>query len=255
MYVINPAPHAGITIEGLQDKYNVGEKLDFSVIAKGYGSYCSGPYVEIYNATNQSQMFWGGSFMQYTGTYCNPHNFEFVFHVGEPQQYSLSDKVPIILEKPGTYLVKTHIQTHLITSNSEQEFSVIPQENLTAELENNEGVVTLRNQTYYFETPNYTNDAYYSSPQISFHNVVFTLFPSGFRGGLPAIHCGLEGPGLGAYYWVDSKFSDNTHELLHLFAYSPSVCNLPMPSMFSNHANPQAGLTFSDGKMKLLVSK
>lgn len=127
------------------------------------------------------------------------------------------------------------------------------QEQLTS-LELNTGTITFGNQKYYFVTPNYTDDAYYNPVQISFHNVVFTLFPIGFRGGLPIIHCGLSGHGLGEYYWVDSKFSDNTHELLHLFAYSPSVCNLPIPSMFSNHTNPQAGLIFYDGKMKLLVS-
>ncbi|MDE1843661.1 MAG: hypothetical protein KGH95_08435, partial [Thaumarchaeota archaeon] len=53
-------------------------------------------------------------------------------------------------------------------------------------LENDTGIVTLRNQTYYFETPHYVQNAWIARPvQISFHNVVFTLFPSGFRGGLP----------------------------------------------------------------------
>ncbi|MDE1764474.1 MAG: hypothetical protein KGH88_09585, partial [Thaumarchaeota archaeon] len=109
MFAMNPVPHAEITIEGLHDKYNVGEKLDFSVIAKGYGNSCTGPYVEVYNETNQSQLIWGGSYMQYTGMYCDPHDFEYVFHVGVPTQYSVSDKVPIILDKPGTYLVKAHL--------------------------------------------------------------------------------------------------------------------------------------------------
>ncbi|MDE1766845.1 MAG: hypothetical protein KGI27_11330 [Thaumarchaeota archaeon] len=123
-----------------------------------------------------------------------------------------------------------------------------------ANLANDTGTITMDNQTYYFETPRYSQDAYANSPQISFHGVTFTLFPTGFRGGLPVIHCGLQGSGLGQYYWADSKFSDNTHELLHLFAYSPSVCNLPIPSMLGTHTNPQAGLAFYDGKMKLLVS-
>jgi plastocyanin len=132
--------------------------------------------------------------------------------------------------------------------------TVIVTANPMANLANDTGIITMYNQTYYFETPNYTSDAYFHPVQISFHDVVFTLFPTGFRGGLPVIHCGLQGPGLGMYYWADSKFSDNTHELLHLFAYSPTACNLPIPSMFSNHTNPQAGLMFYDGKMKLLVS-
>ncbi len=118
--------------------------------------------------------------------------------------------------------------------------------NPIADLKNNTGIITLRNQTYYFETPNYTNDAYSHPVQISFHDVIFTLFPSGFRGGLPT-SCG------GTYYWTDAKFSDDTSELLHIFT-GPKCPIPPLQTYFSNHTNPQAGLTFYDGKMKLLVS-
>jgi hypothetical protein len=115
-------------------------------------------------------------------------------------------------------------------------------------LKNDTGVVALGNQVYYFETPNYTHDAYFNPVQISFHNVIFTLFPSGFRGGLPVNGCG------GQYYWADAQFSDGTHELLYIFVgFLP--CSTPQPpTYFSTHANPQAGLTYYDGKMKLLVS-
>lgn len=109
----------------------------------------------------------------------------------------------------------------------------------------------MKNQTYYFETPIYSHDAYLNSPQISFHNVTFTLFPVGFRGGLP-IPCSTHNDF--QYYWTDVKFADDSHELLHiLVAYPPCETN-PIPLMFSNHTNPQAGLVFYDGKMKLLVS-
>ena len=127
-------------------------------------------------------------------------------------------------------------------------------------LENDTGIVTLGNQTYYFETPNYTDTAYYNPVRISFHDVVFTLFPSGFRGGLPT-DTGCEGTitgilsGSGSYYWTDAKFPDGIHELLHIFAYSKLSCPVhSIPTYFSTHTNPQAGLTFYDGKMKLLVS-
>lgn len=115
-------------------------------------------------------------------------------------------------------------------------------------LKNYTGVVTLGSQTYYFETPQYTHDAYFNSPQISFHDVIFTLFPSGFRGGLPVNACG------GQYYWADAKFSDNTSELLHIFAPFQQCAPPQPPIYFGSHTNPQAGLTFYDGKMKLLVS-
>lgn len=122
-------------------------------------------------------------------------------------------------------------------------------------LENDTGVATLGNQTYYFETPNYTNTAYYNPVQISFHDVVFTLFPSGFSGGLPTDGGGVSTNGCGgSYFWTDAEFPDGIHELLHIFAYSQQCSVHSTPTYFSTHANPQAGLTFYDGKMKLLVN-
>ncbi|MBI3640346.1 MAG: hypothetical protein HY223_08540 [Thaumarchaeota archaeon] len=127
-------------------------------------------------------------------------------------------------------------------------------------LENDTGVVTFGNRTYYFETPHYTQDAYVNPMQISFHDVLFTLFLSGFKGGLPTSGgCGSGTVGElvvggGSYYWTDAKFSDGIHELLHIFADSKPCPVHPTPTYFSNHTNLQAGLTFYDGKMKLLVS-
>ena len=124
----------------------------------------------------------------------------------------------------------------------------VSQPNPMTGLNNDAGIATLENQAYYFETANYTDDAYHHPVQISFHDVIFTLFPSGFRGGLPAWGCG------GSYYWTNTKFSDGTSELLQIFV-GDQQCFVPQPSThFSIHKNPQAGLTFYDGKMKLLVS-
>ncbi|MGI0087852.1 MAG: hypothetical protein ACREBI_07805 [Nitrosotalea sp.] len=142
-------------------------------------------------------------------------------------------------DKPGTYGYHSVIHPWL-------KGMVIVTSNPLINLKSDTGIITLGNQTYYFETPNYTNDAYSHQPQISFHDVVFTLFPSGFKGGLPT-SCGE------TYYWTDVRFSDNASELLHIFA-GPKCPVPPLPTYFSNHTNPQAGLTFYDGKMKLLVS-
>jgi hypothetical protein len=128
----------------------------------------------------------------------------------------------------------------------------VPPPHSMAYLKNDTGIVTLGNQAYYFETPNYSHDAYFNSPQISFHDVTFTLFPTGFRGGLP-IPC-TSSPENFQYYWTDAKFTDSTHELLHILGDSPPCPTRPIPTMFSTHTNPQAGLTFYNGKMKLLVS-
>ena len=118
-------------------------------------------------------------------------------------------------------------------------------------LENDTGIVTFGNRTYYFETPHYTQDAYVNPVHIPFHGVVFTLFPSGFKGGLPDNDCGSQ------YYWTDAKFADGTSELLHIFpitSTSQQCLALPEPTYFSTNTDPLAGLTFYDGKMKLLVS-
>jgi hypothetical protein len=125
----------------------------------------------------------------------------------------------------------------------------VSQPNSMTGLNNYTGIATLGNHAYYFETPNYTQTTVLDNPtQISFHDVTFTLFPSGFRGGLPAWGCG------GSYYWTDAKFPDGTSVLLQTFVGSKD-CFLPQPTThFSIHTNPQAGLTFYDGKMKLLVS-
>ncbi|MGI0028053.1 MAG: hypothetical protein ACREAD_09480, partial [Nitrosopumilaceae archaeon] len=138
--------------------------------------------------------------------------------------------------------------------------SIKPLPNRIMGLEDNTGIVTFGNQNYYFVTPNYTDTAYSNPVQVSFHDVVFTLFPPGFRGGLPTGGCGNDGTvgeivsGGGSYYWADAKFSDGIQELLHMFADSNPCPIYPKQTMFSNHTNPQAGLTFYDGKMKLLVS-
>ncbi|HEU5488604.1 MAG TPA: hypothetical protein VFV16_07260, partial [Candidatus Nitrosotalea sp.] len=138
--------------------------------------------------------------------------------------------------------------------------SIKPLPNRIMGLEDNTGIVTFGNQNYYFVTPNYTDTAYSNPVQVSFHDVVFTLFPPGFRGGLPTGDCGNDGTvgkivsGGGSYYWADAKFSDGIQELLHMFADSNPCPIYPKQTMFSNHTNPQAGLTFYDGKMKLLVS-
>ncbi|HEU5221846.1 MAG TPA: hypothetical protein VFU58_07275, partial [Candidatus Nitrosotalea sp.] len=138
--------------------------------------------------------------------------------------------------------------------------SIKPLPNRIPGLENNTGMVTFGNQTYYFVTPSYTDSAYSNPVQVSFHDVVFTLFPPGFGGGLPSGDCesydtvGKIVTGGGTYYWADAKFSDGVHELLHMFADSQPCPIYPKQTMFSNHTNPQAGLTFYDGRMKLLVS-
>ena len=120
---------------------------------------------------------------------------------------------------------------------------------MIAGLEQDTGMVILENRTYYFETPDYDETAYAVPLQISFHDVVFTLFPNGTdRGGLPTNGCG------GRYLWTDVMFSDKISELLRIFVDAEPCIRDSIPIMLSDHTNPQAGLMFYDEKMRLLVS-
>jgi len=238
-------PWVKIDTPSLNNTYVVNQPISFSVTVKGFGNYpCVSPQIKIHDNKNSNVPVFqdNGSTMSCPALRTSD-NYSFDFP-GNNSQYV------IILNKTGDYAM-----TISYGDNSVQKyFSVVLPSNpksITI-LENNAGIVLLKSQTYYFETPNYTNDAYAHPVQVSFHDVFFTLFPPGFRGGLPSGGCMEKGPGLGQYYWTDAKFADDIHELLHIFADSPS-CTGTIPSMFSNHANPQAGLTFYNGKMKLLV--
>ena len=134
-------------------------------------------------------------------------------------------------------------QTSLnLNSNSS---TTIP--NSMADLENNVGIINWKNQTYYFDTPNYVNTTYVQSMPILFHDVIFTLYPSSF-GGMSFSSC------KGVYYLADAKFSDGTSEILGVFVGSPSCGYNYTPIKLSTHTNPQAGLIVYDGKMKLLTT-
>jgi hypothetical protein len=130
--------------------------------------------------------------------------------------------------------------------------SQIVSSNNNSTVENNSGneigIMAVGNGTYYFDALNDTITAYHQEPvQISFHDVVFTLFPHPYSGGPPG-SCG--GTGFGA----DAKFLDGIHELLGIFVQGMPCLGDSTPTSLSTHANPQAGLIFYDGKMKLLVS-
>ncbi|VVC05821.1 Uncharacterised protein [uncultured archaeon] len=129
--------------------------------------------------------------------------------------------------------------------------SQIVSSNNNSTVENNSGneigIMTVENGTYYFDALNDTMTAYHQEPvQISFHDVVFTFFPHPFSGGPPG-SCG--GTGFGA----DVKFQDGIHELLGIFVQGMPCLGNSTPTNLSNHTNPQAGLIFYDGKIRLLV--
>jgi hypothetical protein len=154
--------------------------------------------------------------------------------------------------KPQTAqkLVERGWGTYVITNSTQKQSSTIlpSQLKIITGLENDAGIVTLENMTYYFETPNYTETAnsYPKKLVLFFHDVVFTMV---LRSGDKSLIDGCERES----YWTDAKFSDGTSELLYIYVDSqPCPVHFPQIS-FSTHTNPKAGLTFYDGKMKLLV--
>jgi hypothetical protein len=168
-----------------------------------------------------------------------------------PDKIQCKDRLHLVIKasngnpicvKPGN---KSKLLERGWAFDSYQDYRMHPK--IITDINNDIGIITWKNQTYYFETPHYTNDVYDHQVQISFHDVVFTLFPKSFRGGLPVAGCG------GSYYWADAQFSDGTTELLHIFVNSKPCPDNSVPITLSTHTNPQAGLTFYDGKMRLLV--
>lgn len=235
---------SSIDISGLQQNYTVGQPIDATVNYAGYWSVAWEPDVKIFDA-NDTQIWFNCPNCVTNDTILGggphlPSYGNFTYHVQDHNGH-----LPIINET-GTYT----IIVSLANKTASAEFKVVKPtvSNGISSLENDVGTVTFGNRVYYFETPNYTHDAYFNPVQISFHDVIYTLFPSGFRGGLPVNGCG------GQYYWTDAKFSDGTSELLHIFVGFPQCSDPQPPTYFSTHVNPQAGLTFYDGKMKLLVS-
>jgi hypothetical protein len=113
-----------------------------------------------------------------------------------------------------------------------------------------EPTMVIDGKSFYYYTINETlNSARGEGKKISFHNVMFTLFPKPVVMNLGGF-CGS------GSFRTSILFSDETHESLSI--------NIPEPecmdkftkvdlTKLTNHTNPQAGLTFYDGKMILLV--
>ena len=150
------------------------------------------------------------------------------------------DTAQKLIERGWAKITVTIANLDVIESN-------MTQTNIVMGLGNDTGIVNWKNQTYYFETTNYTETESAHLTQILFHDVLFTLYPSTFAG-IPLGGCE------GTHYLTNAKFSDGTNEMLHVFVGSPSCGYNYTPIKLSTHANPQAGLIFYDGKMKLLTS-
>ncbi|MGI0087846.1 MAG: hypothetical protein ACREBI_07775 [Nitrosotalea sp.] len=110
-----------IEIDGLKDKYQRGDPIDFFVNVTGYGPVCEGPVVKIFNATNQ--VVWQGHYPAYSGMYCNSHTVDLVYHAGGDPFTHPPVNSPIVLTKTGQYTVNATIGKKF----SEKQFSVINQ--------------------------------------------------------------------------------------------------------------------------------
>lgn len=112
---------------------------------------------------------------------------------------------------------------------------------------NNNNVISIGNQTFYFLSLNKTMMEYHN-PTLTqtFHNVTFNLFPHPWSGGPP-------GACSGTNFEAFAIFQDGMHELISLFIPDQS-CPHYIPTALSEHKNPQVGLWNNNGKIILLVS-
>lgn len=107
----------------------------------------------------------------------------------------------------------------------------------------NDTLVTINNDTYYQTTLLYPVDDLKYGTVVKFQNVTFS-FPNGL---MRTIEGGMT--------TLDIKFQDGAEEIYEKIPtrYGP-VANNDV-TVLSNHVMPQAGLTYYNGEIKLLVSK
>jgi hypothetical protein len=73
--VVQRKHHFDVSIMGLKDLYNTGEKIDFSVRVKGYGTNCGAPSVKIIDMNNPGRVIDPvGLITDYT---CDPTAYDF----------------------------------------------------------------------------------------------------------------------------------------------------------------------------------
>jgi hypothetical protein len=105
-------------------------------------------------------------------------------------------------------------------------------------------------KTYYFTIINETMPWTLEGKKINFHDVIFTLFPRPMIDNLGGF-CGS------GTFGTSILFSDNSRELLNIRTPETECLDdftKTDLTKISNHTNPQAGLLFSDNRIKLLVS-
>ena len=105
-------------------------------------------------------------------------------------------------------------------------------------------------KTYYFTIINETMPWTLEGKKFNFHDVIFTLFPRPMIDNLGGF-CGS------GTFGTSILFSDNSRELLNIRTPQTECLDdftKTDLTKISNHTNPHAGLSFSDNKIKLLVS-
>ncbi len=111
----NQVDNIDIVIEGLHDKYKVGQEIEFLVTVKGYGSYCDKPTVVISKNLDGSDPIWISNESFFIGVNCTKKEIHETFRYGV-------DEVPLVIEKPGKYFIlipfeKTPIIQSFIVEN------------------------------------------------------------------------------------------------------------------------------------------
>ncbi|MGI0018984.1 MAG: hypothetical protein ACREAY_00780 [Nitrososphaera sp.] len=99
--------HADLSIEGLKDRYSVGEKIDFAIRATGYGAICGYPDFKVIDlGRNEEIIFTPKRGITLHLCDLDPHNFDRTWKLSE-----LGVASPITIDKVGRYKIVVHFGT------------------------------------------------------------------------------------------------------------------------------------------------
>ncbi|MEM3159604.1 MAG: hypothetical protein QXJ74_02355 [Nitrososphaera sp.] len=94
--------HVELSIEGLKDRYSVGEQINFVVRAAGYGTVCAYPFVKVIDLDRGGSVIFSTAEKGVFLPVCDPdpHSFE---QTWPSSQLGIPD--PLTLDKIGHYKI------------------------------------------------------------------------------------------------------------------------------------------------------
>lgn len=223
-----------LRIEGLNQTQHVGQKIEFIVKYNGTKSGCDDyPTLRIEDSNHRA--VWNiGRLVTLCDPDLKPHHYERVWKIGDTPLSS-----PMI-NKTGFYTLFAEFENDIVQHDFWVKASLQP-----------ENVMDVDGKSFYYFTINdILNSVQGEGKKINFQNVTFTLFPR-------PLGLSMGGFCNGGSFGTSIKFFDGTRELLKITTPEKACMSNFSKSDFvklTNHTNPQAGLTFFDNSVRLLVS-